>query len=84
MKFTRRKTWILLFVFCLLIWGLLIDSLVHASETSDDEKSHRELAQHEVIIQKIKQLDLSPEQSAFLETLASTASDSKNDSDNKN
>lgn len=69
MKMTRRTTWIALFIFCLLVWTLIIISLVYASNSN--EKKLPQPAQQDAnkLVEKLKRLDLNEKQKDFLESL---------------
>ncbi|CAO97930.1 hypothetical protein [Erwinia tasmaniensis] len=69
MKISTRTTWIALFIFCLLVWALIIISLVCVSNR--DEKKLQQPAQQDAnkLVKKLKRLDLNEKQKQFIDSL---------------
>lgn len=68
MKMTRRTTWIALFIFCLLVWALIIISLVYASNSNEKKLSQPAQQDANKLVKKLKRLDLNEKQKGFLES----------------
>lgn len=69
MKISTRTTWIALFIFCLLVWALIIITLVCVSNR--DEKKLQQPAQQDAnkLVKKLKRLDLNEKQKQFIDSL---------------
>ena len=69
MKISTRTTWIALFIFCLLVWALIIITL--ACGSNRDEKKLQQPAQQDAnkLVKKLKRLDLNEKQKQFIDSL---------------
>ena len=80
MKNIRRRTWLLVFLFSVFVWGLIFAAVAYASNGGKDKpKSQPGENTPSVNIQKIKKLDLSELQRKFVDSLIETPEKKKND-----
>lgn len=70
LKITRRRAWLLVFLFSVVVWGLLFAAIAYASN-GDKVKPKSQPGENTqlVNVQKIKKLDLSEQQRKFVESL---------------
>lgn len=76
MKISKRATWLLVFVFCVVVWGLIATAVAFAG---DDRKVPPKMqpghSNSKVDVEKIKKLNLNPQQKKFIESLIETPSE---------
>ncbi|KGT91723.1 hypothetical protein VH86_04880 [Pantoea sp. BL1] len=79
MKNIRRKTWIMVFLFCVLFWGVVFTAISFANENGKNKPVAQVNGPTKLVdIQKIKQLKLNDKQKKFIESLIEPA-DKKSD-----
>lgn len=79
MKNIRRKTWIMVFLFCVLFWGVVFTAISFANENGKNKPVAQVNGSTKLVdIQKIKQLKLNDKQKKFIESLIEPA-DKKSD-----
>lgn len=69
MKLNRRATWIMMLLFCTLVWGLFFGALVYGAEAGKVRPILPSDKNSEDVRKKIKSLDLNDKQRKFLESL---------------
>lgn len=70
MKVIRRRPWFLVFLFSVVVWGLIFAALAYANNGDKVKpKSQPGENTHSVNVQKIKKLNLSEQQRKFIESL---------------
>lgn len=69
MKLNRRATWIMMLLFCTLVWGLFFGALVYGAEAGKVRPALPSDKNSEDVRKKIKSLDLNDKQRKFLESL---------------
>lgn len=80
MKITRKRAWLLVFLFSVVVWGLIFAAVAYASNTGKDKpKSQPGENTPSVNVQKIKKLDLSEQQRKFVESLIESPEKKQND-----
>lgn len=69
MKMSRRTAWIIMFIFCGLIWGLLFVGFAYGEQPDKGSQPAQPDKGCEEIREKIKRMDLNDKQREFLESL---------------
>jgi hypothetical protein len=68
LRITRRRVWLLVFLFCFIVWGG-VAVVVYASDGSNEKpKNEPDEYAPSINIQKIKKLDLNEQQRKFIES----------------
>ncbi|WP_337008810.1 hypothetical protein [Pantoea sp. AS142] len=80
MKITRRRAWLLVFLFSVVVWGLIFAAMAYANDSDQVEpKSQPGENTSSVNIEKIRKLDLSDEQRKFIESLIESTEKKQSD-----
>ncbi|MGV6481441.1 hypothetical protein ACT2VT_000867 [Pantoea agglomerans] len=78
MQITKRKVWLLVFLFCVAVWGLIFSVVTYAGDKIKVEAQAQPGERTPSInVQKIKKLDLSDQQKKFIESLIELPEDKK-------
>ncbi len=69
MKVSRINAWIIMLIFCFLVWGIFFASIVYGAQPHKRKPSQPADKSIESILEKIKPLDLNDKQLKCLESL---------------
>ena len=69
MKVSRRTAWIIMLIFCCLVWGSVFAAFVYGAQPDKGKPSQPTDKSSESIREKVKSLDLNDKQRKFLESL---------------
>ncbi|MDR6299295.1 hypothetical protein QE407_004748 [Pantoea dispersa] len=69
MKVSRRTAWIIMLIFCCLVWGSIFAAFVYGAQPDKGKPSQPTDKSSESIRGKVKSLDLNDKQRKFLESL---------------
>ena len=69
MKVSRRTAWIIMLIFCCLVWGSIFAAFVYGAQPDKGKPSQPTDKSSESIREKLKSLDLNDKQRKFLESL---------------
>lgn len=69
MKVSRRTAWIIMFIFCGLVWGSIFAAFVYGAQPDKRKPSQPTDKSSESTREKLKTLDLNDKQRKFLESL---------------
>jgi len=69
MKVSRRTAWIIMLIFCCLVWGGIFGAFVYGAQPEKRKSSQPTDKSSESIREKVKSLDLNDKQRKFLESL---------------
>lgn len=69
MQISKRRAWIIVFIFCVLVWALIFASLVYASVGSEKEPPKRVEQDANKLAENVRKLDLNEKQRKFIESL---------------
>lgn len=69
MKVSCRSAWLIMLIFCCLVWGSIFAAVVYGAEPDKRKPSQPAEKSSESIREKVKSLDLNDKQRKFLESL---------------
>ncbi|MEN4831767.1 hypothetical protein [Pantoea vagans] len=80
MEITRRRAWLLVFLFSVFVWGLMLAAVAYANNGDKIKpKSQPGENTQSVNVQKIKKLNLSEQQKKFIESLIESPDEKQSD-----
>jgi hypothetical protein len=69
-KLTRRRVWLIVFLFCVVFWGLVVATFAYAARDDNSKPGNKSGERDQLAdLQKIKKLDLNDKQRKFIESL---------------
>lgn len=76
MKISKRVTWLLMLLFCVVVWGLIVTAVAFAGEDRKfTPKTQPGQSNSQVDAEKIRKLDLNAQQKKFIESLIESPSE---------
>lgn len=74
LKVSRRVTWILVILFCVVVWSIVVAIAFAGNNERVAPKIQPGESSHQVDIKKIQKLNLNPQQKKFIESLIESPS----------
>lgn len=74
LKLSRRVTWILVILFCVVVWGIVAAVALAGNDEKVAPKIQPGESSQQVDVEKIDELNLNPQQKKFIESLIDSPS----------